>query len=141
VLHNFQSPKYFFQILPNCIWCTPKFVLISFKCKLLSSTTLESYTTHIWTHIDLKFWCNMKNYVYYHLWKFQLIWLHKMKNLVTFLKPPQTRSWKQNDLQLLLNNSKPLDISRDTLNIILPHLFKISALLMMIKKIYHFQMK
>jgi hypothetical protein len=62
-----------------------------------------------------------------------------MTNFITFFKPPQIKTRKQNDLQLLLNNSKLLEILGDTLNICLPHLFKISALLMMIKNSYHFQ--
>jgi hypothetical protein len=38
------------------------------------------------TWIDLKFWCNMKNYIYYDIENIQLIWLHKMKDLAIFLK-------------------------------------------------------
>jgi len=110
MFHNLQNPIFFPQVLPNCICSTPNFILISFKCKFLSPTTLQSYTTHIWTWIDLKFWCNMKSYVYYHLSQFQFIWFHKMKNLATFLKPCQTWTQTQNDLQFPLNNSKPLYI-------------------------------
>jgi len=137
MLHNLQSPNFFpkfsqtvFVPLQNLFWYL--------KCKFLSPTTLQSYTTHIWTWIDLKFWCNMKSYVYYHLSQFQFIWFHKMKNLVIFLKPCQTGTQTQNDLQFLLNNSKPLYILRNKLNICLPHLFKISSLLMMIRKTYQF---
>jgi len=50
-------------------------------------------------------------------------------------------TWTQNDLQLVLNNSKLLEILRDTLDICLLYLFKISTLLMMTTKCYHFQKK
>jgi hypothetical protein len=83
----------------------------------------------------------MKNYVYYHFWKVQLIWFHKMRDLVTFLKSPQIGTRIQNDLQISFKNSKPLEILWDTLNICLPHLLKILALLMMITKSYQFQKK
>jgi hypothetical protein len=66
-----------------------------------------------------------KNYVYYHLYKFYLIWFHKMKDLVISLKPPQIGTWTQNDLQIHLNNYKPLEIFENTLNIYIPHLLKI----------------
>jgi len=93
----------------------------------LLDVILQSYITHIWTQIDLKFWCNMKNYIYYYLSKFQFIWLHEMKDLVTFLKPLQTKTWTQNDLQLLLNNSKCLENLGKKWNTCLSHLFKILA--------------
>jgi hypothetical protein len=109
-LYNPQSTNSFLQVLPNCICSTSKFVLMSSWCKLLSLATLQSYTTHIWTWIDLKFWCNIINFVCYHLLKFQFIWLYKMKDLATSLKPPQIVIQTQNDLQLYLNNSKPLEI-------------------------------
>jgi hypothetical protein len=54
-----------------------------------------------------------------------------MRYLATFLKPPQTGTRTQNDLQLPLKNSKPLEILRDTSNMRLPHLLKLLALLMM----------
>jgi hypothetical protein len=102
-------------------------------------TTLQSYTVHIWTWIDLKIWCNDKNYVYYHFSKFQLIWLHEMRDPTIFFKPLQIETQTQNDLQFLLKNSKPLEIMGDILNICLSHLLKILALLMMITKSCHFQ--
>jgi hypothetical protein len=64
-----------------------------------------------------------------------------MSDLATFLKPPQVGTRTQNDLQLPLNNSKPLEILRDTLNMRLSHLLKLLALLMMITKNYHFENK
>jgi hypothetical protein len=62
-----------------------------------------------------------------------------MKDPTTFFKPPQIETQTQNDLQLLLKNSKPLEILEDILNICLSHLLKILALLMMITKSCHFQ--
>jgi hypothetical protein len=43
--------------------------------------------------------------------------------------------------KLLLNNSKLLEVFRNTLNMCLPHLLKLLALLMMITKSYHFKTK
>ncbi len=96
--YNLQSINFFFQVFPTCICSTSKFVLMFSRCKLLSLVTLQSYTIHIWTWIDLKFWCNIINFVCYHLLKFQLIWLYKMKDLATSLKPPQIGIRTQNDL-------------------------------------------
>jgi len=62
-----------------------------------------------------------------------------MKDLATSLKSLQTGTWTQNDLQLALNKSKLLEILRDTLDICLLYMFKISAVLMMTIKSYHFQ--
>ncbi len=83
----------------------------------------------------------MKNYVYHYLSKFQLILLDKMRDLVTFLKAPEIETQTQHDLQLPFNNSKHHDILGDILNICHPHFLKISALLMIITKNYHFQKK
>jgi hypothetical protein len=84
--HNLQSPNSFLQVLPNCIYCTSNFVLMSSQCKLLSLITLRSNIIHIWTWIYMKCWCNMKNYVYYHFlqfefnkWKFLLLFWNHLK--------------------------------------------------------------
>jgi hypothetical protein len=50
-----------------------KFCFDVFSMSTSITTTLQSYIAHIWPWIDLTFWWNMKNYVYYHLSKFRLI--------------------------------------------------------------------
>jgi hypothetical protein len=83
----------------------------------------------------------MITYVDYHLSRFRLISLHKMRDLATSLKSPQTRTWTQNDLQLAFKSSKILEILRDTLHICFLYVVKISTLLVMTTNSYHFQKK
>jgi hypothetical protein len=64
-----------------------------------------------------------------------------MRDLTTSLISPQIGTWTQNDLQLALSNSKLLEILGNKWDICLLYLFKISALLMMTTKSYHFQNK
>jgi len=64
-----------------------------------------------------------------------------MKDLATSLKSFQTGTCTQNDLQLTFNNSKLFEILEDTLDIYFLYLIKMSALLMMTTKSYHFQKK
>ncbi len=47
-------------------------------------TTLQSYTVHIWTWIDLKIWCKSKNYVCYHFQNFSSFDFMKWKILLLF---------------------------------------------------------
>ncbi len=111
VLSNLQTPSFkFSQVVFAPL---QNFALMSSQKQTSVIATLQSYIAHIWPWIDLKFWWNM-NYVYYLLSKFQLIYLHKVKDLATSLKSPQTRTWTQNDLQLALSNSKILEILGDT---------------------------
>ncbi len=64
-----------------------------------------------------------------------------MRDLATSLRSPQIGTSTQNDLQLALIDSKLLEILGSTLDICLLYLLKISALLMMTTKSYHFQKK
>jgi hypothetical protein len=64
-----------------------------------------------------------------------------MRDLATSLKSPQNGTWTQNDLQLTLNNSKLFKILGNKLNICLLYMFKISTLLMVTIKSYHFKKK
>jgi hypothetical protein len=61
-----------------------------------------------------------------------------MRDLATFLKPFQIMTKTQNDLQHPFNNSKPFEILGDTLNRCLPHLFKISTLLVRSQRTINF---
>jgi hypothetical protein len=66
-LHNLQTPSFklsqiIFAPLQNSFWCLHN---VNF-CH-------NNYIVHIWPCINIKFWRNMKNYVYYHRSKFQLI--------------------------------------------------------------------
>jgi hypothetical protein len=87
-LHNIQTPSFkFSQIvfapLQKKIW----FLL---NVNFYHNNFAKLHYSHPW--IDLKFWWDIKNYVYYHLLKFQFIELHKMKDLATSLKSPQTKT-------------------------------------------------
>jgi hypothetical protein len=64
-----------------------------------------------------------------------------MKDLATSLKSPQIGTQTQNDLEFAPNNSKLLEILGNTLNICVLYVIKISALLMMTTKSFHFQKK
>jgi hypothetical protein len=104
----------------------------------LLDVILQSYITHIWTQIDLKFWCNMKNYIYYHLSKFQFIWLHEMKDLVTFLKPLQLRPKHKMTYNSFSTTPNTLKIWEKNEIHVFHICSKFWPLLMMITNSYHF---
>jgi hypothetical protein len=88
VVQNFQTLSFkFSQVVFAPI---QKKKLMFFQCKLLwqqlcKSTPLTYDLGSIWNFGE-----NMKKYVYYHLSKFQLIYLHKMKFFAISLKSLQT---------------------------------------------------
>jgi hypothetical protein len=132
-LQNLQIPSFKFSqvvFVPfwNLFWCVLNVNLCHQQlCKI---TPFTYDLGSIWNS-----GATWKSYAYYH------VLIQKMRNLITSLKSPHTGTWTQNDLQLVFNNFKLLDILRDMLNIYFTHLPKISALLMIITKSYHFQKK
>jgi hypothetical protein len=77
-----QSLNSFLQILPSCICFILKFCFNVFSKQTFVIVNLQSYIAHIIPWINMKFWWNMKSYVYYHLSNFQLIYFIKWEILL-----------------------------------------------------------
>jgi hypothetical protein len=138
-LPNLQTPSFkFSQVVFVPL---QKIVLMSSQNKLLSqqlckTTSLTYDLKSIWNFGET--WKTMsttfsQNFSLFNIIKWDILLL-PWSHLKLGLEHKMTYN-----LQLTLNNSKLLEILRDTLNICFLYLLKISALLMVTTKSYHFE--